>query len=298
MEKIFLSKNAKNKLSNCSFGVFTLVGVAFFLGAILVAILLEKAETIFNILFFSILLLANVIIMVTYWNRNKKKIFAENAEDYNMAIRVKELLDEYSSRSVAEYPVLEKEITGDWRPFRVEHFLSNSLRGEITGWGGWWKMFHGSFKGISTPNLLEDSSVLFLTDGEKTLRVLIPSPSASRALLTSLVEKFTRPLHWGTHLYKVFEDFSMKDNLVISPLSHPAMIDSLDVSCQKPLLERPFVKVMGTPIQEGLAMGTALEVGGVQKVFMPSGFFACLTAGVIQLLGTKVETRSLDAITV
>ena len=56
--------------------------------------------------------------------------------------------------------------------------------------------------------------------------------------------------------------FAMGDDLLLSPVTNPQTIDQLNAACDRPLLHRPAVNVIGNELQPGIVLGTALEVDG------------------------------------
>ncbi len=224
------------------------------------------------------------------YRKNRASIILQNETDFNRSLQLKEGLHRFKTAEVTDYPVTEKGIEGDWKPFRVEHFISNSLRGEIVGeielhgnilFGGILKgTMNGSMKGLAVPNLLDASSILFLKGPSGTLRVLLPSPRATREFLVKTLEHWLFELPKNSHTYKALQEFSVADDHLLNPISNSQLVDSLDASCDTLITERPSVGVIGKKIQDGAVFATALEVNGTRKIFFPSGFFGELAVHV------------------
>ncbi|MEK7133620.1 MAG: hypothetical protein AAB804_00955 [Patescibacteria group bacterium] len=225
------------------------------------------------------------------YRRQRRKILADNARDYRRAVSLKGALTQLASADVAKMSVAEGQIGNDWRPFRVEHTPSGSLRGNYGGG------YSGDFSGRVSPNLRESSSVLFLlNEAGETLRVLIPSQGATREMLATALTAWANSAghdrkHWydrrSTHLGTVIHNFGMAEGWS-SGLANAKTIDMLDASCQKSAEDRPVVQVMGRLLQDGVALATGLQVNGVMNVLLPTMFFMQL-AGSVQRLG-KIST--------
>lgn len=221
---------------------------------------------------------------VPRFTRRRRKILADNVRDYRRATWLKRALDQLASADVVGMSVLEKPIGGNWRPFRVEHTLSGSLRGEFTSFRS------GTFTGKVAPNVLESSSVLFLRDDEgKTLRVLIPSHGAAREMLAEALKSWARKAghregyyDGSTHVGRVVHNFALAGDWS-QRLVHTQTIDMLDASCEKPVTERPVVGVMGRMLHEGVAFATGLRVNGETKTLLPTTFFAHLIRAMTEV---------------
>ena len=234
----------------------------------------------------SFVFLANYILVGRRYKRRKNEILAENETDHQRSLRLKPVLDNFSSVDVSNFQVLEKEATGTWRPFRVEHFLSDSIKSQIFGQTEL-KLFslrstvRGVSYSVSTPNLLDSSSVLFLKDNAgKTLRALIPSPRATKEMIIGAMKKWFSDIPENTHTHGVLEECSFSEKNVAAPISHPQLVDSLDSSCELTFEKRPIVSVIGEEIQKGVVIATALEVDGKKNIFLPSGFFKQLADSI------------------
>lgn len=224
------------------------------------------------------------------WRKSCRSIFSQNEADYNLSLRLKDALKKISSVKSSNFPVTDQAIGSQWKPFRVEHFISNSLKAEITGYGGFFMPFHGFIKGVTIPNLLDSSSILFLKNDSKTLRVIIPSSRTTQEMFVKTIKLFLPDLPSSSYACEALQNFSVSDENLLGPLSHPEFIDALDSSCELPLEQRPEVIVRGQQIQEGVAVATALEVKEKEKIFLPSGFFQKIIDTVHSVTGIKSKS--------
>jgi|GEM_PF-7116648 len=225
------------------------------------------------------------ITLVLYY-RTRRRVYADNADDFARAHELRDLLKSLCAKSPADFAVAEQNATGTWKPFRIEHLVSSFLREQITGTISLRFASHGSFSGSGSgglvPNLLDTSSMMFLVGETGTLRVLVPSPKSTKEMLVRLVEKFMnkawRKYPFASHVRDVIEEYLEPTNdQYVTPFSHPALLDAIDVASRLPLEERPPVTVSGEYIQDGVLLATAIEFDGKRSVFLPSGFFAQLT---------------------
>lgn len=234
-----------------------------------------------------------------------EKILADNVKDYSDSTRLREFLVKLASARTDEFPVIEEFAEDTWKPFRIEHFVSNSLRAEIEGemkLSGFCFIiaslsgtFSGTLKGETTPNLIDLSSMLFLKNGDKTLRVIIPNSRATKEIFIKSMNSLMNNNKKNSHIYRALEEFSFSDENLLEPVSHPQSIDFLDSACELPVEARPNVKVKGRIIQRGIILATALEINGKEKIFLPTGFFQELVSNV-HVLGGKVvnEQKMID----
>jgi len=224
-----------------------------------------------------------------WYLRARRNIRGENAEDFARANELRDLLGSLMAKAPVDFAVAEQNIAGMWKPFRIEHLVSGFLREQIHGKVSL-SIFdnvsgRGSFSGTGSggvvPNLLDTSSMMFLMGEHETLRVLIPSPKATKEMLIRLVEKFMdkawRKYTFSSHVYDAIHEYlEPSDDLHVIPFSHPAFLDAIDVASRLPIAERPSVVVSGEYIQDGVVLATAIEFNGKRSVFLPSGFFAQL----------------------
>jgi len=310
IEQIPLSRHAQSRLSENWESCWTLALVATFLGTFFIPLVAAGTESIKVLLYGSTIIL--LIWMLSYliggrrWQKNRQHIIEQNKADYRQSQRLKQGLEKFSAVKSSNFPVTEEKISGKWKPFRIEHFISNSLRGEITGQitlrgGGllastYRGTMRGSVKGIALPNLLDSSSILFFKDGNKTLRVLLPSPRATRELLIKTLEIWMKKKPRFTHCYNVLDEYAISDQDLLHPISHPQLIDSLDASCELSGKQRPKVEVRGELIQPGVVLATALDVGGKQSVFLPSGFFRALTNQVVPFIEQAKKPKIIETV--
>ncbi|MFA5871816.1 MAG: hypothetical protein WC858_03750 [Parcubacteria group bacterium] len=231
----------------------------------------------------------NFVLIRKAWKKGKEKILQQNEIDYVKSLALKSLLEAFVKPELNEYPVLGNEYQAGWRPFRVEHHLSNFLRGEMSG-----KVC--LVRGMIIPNLLDHSSVIFLKNGENTLRVLIPSPRTAKELLVRTLEHWLRELPKDSHTYEVLRQFAVDDENFVNQLSHPQIIDSLDAACELPFESRPEVIVRGEEIQGGIVLATSMQFNEKAAIFLPSGFFRELTEKIHPFIGTAKEPILIETI--
>ncbi|MCR4325907.1 MAG: hypothetical protein NUV59_03865 [Patescibacteria group bacterium] len=159
-----------------------------------------------------------------------------------------------------------------------------------------------------TPNLLDASSVLFLENSEsETMRVFLPSPATASEMLAQSLEQWRKCAGYryndyadyydrseDTHVSRVIHTFARSGGWT-NTLTHPEVVDIIDASCQRPEKQRPVVRLTGTLIQKGVALATAIEVNGEQRVFVPTGFFQALTGVVRQFVPGADEPLLIEA---
>lgn len=230
-------------------------------------------------------LLVAVWVRTSYFFFNKyrikrEKILRDNEVDFAKACQLRETLEKFSALRASSLPVVEGAVPGEWKPFRVEHALSNSLRAEV---------YRENIRGIATPNLFDSSYVVFLKNADAVLRVIVPSPRATQEMLKQTIALCSKDIWRDSHVGNLLYNFSVKDDVLLYNISHPQLIDSLDASCEMPIEVRPTVKVLGEKIQDGVVIATALEVNGRQETFLPSGFFQKLVAEIAPILGMVKE---------
>ncbi|MEK7585020.1 MAG: hypothetical protein AAB455_00670 [Patescibacteria group bacterium] len=247
----------------------------------------------------------------------RKEILEKNVRDYAQAECLKsQIFPRFANTRSDAFPLREGEIEGSWRPFKVEHFASQSLRGDISGqvcldWRSFFRSGSGEVSGqlkqLAVPDLLDLSSVVFFeNDRGETLRVLVPSPRATKETLARLIESYVgrddpRGYHSGgiltrgTHTYEALKQFTTDETSLTTPISHPALLDRLDASTQKSLEVRPEVRVTGEMVQEGVALATALTVEGEKRTFFPSGYLGELASGFAFALDQDREPGNLLA---
>jgi len=227
------------------------------------------------------------------------KVYLANARDFRQARKLAAALAPLQSAALVDFPLANNMIGGEWKPFRVERGVTGSIRGEIAG---------HKFTGTTTPNLLDSSSVLFLqnADGE-TMRTLIPSHATASEMLARSLERWRtnagfehdyyadyRKRDQDTYTSRVIHDFARSGQWT-NTLTHPEMIDMIDASCQRSEEQRPVIRLTGALIQKGVALATAIEVNGEQRVFVPTGFFKALTGAIRQFVPGADEPRLIAA---
>lgn len=258
-------------------------------------------------IFFGLLILGTAVLFI-FFCRKWKKISDWNAEDYGRSLLLETILEKFSSTKVSDFSIIEDKIISQWKPFRVEYFLSDSLRAEIKGdihleGGG---LFHavlngtlkGDAKGVTIPQLLDSSYMVFLKNEDRTMRVLVPSPRATKELLVKTLEQWLSSLPQKCHTYQALQNFSISEENISISISHPEIIDYLSGSCELPLANRPGVSAKGIEIQSGVVLATALEVEGKEKIFLPSGFFQKIAIDCASLLEKIKEPKALEAVKV
>lgn len=245
-----------------------------------------------------------------------KDILEQNRQDFETGTKLESLLQEVAAKTPAEYGVVEPVIDGgqSWRPFRVERYFTENLRGEMCGvFGGSMSLAgflfscSGSMKGMLvgqinaklTPDLLEDTTLLFLEDGNgQTLRVLVPNVSITESFLCEVF----RPFHavagnsaydrhltvqeWMQHTRHILRQYLSVSVGLLKDLSHPDLMDRLDATCQGhiPPHHRPVVQVHGVKLRDGIALATALTVRGTMHILIPTGYARSLNAKVAPFL--------------
>ncbi len=229
----------------------------------------------------------------------REDILAENAKDYHNSLALAGGLGELM-RQYALHSVKEDFVPGEWRPFRVEHHLSQSIRGELSAsvqMYGWWRgEVDGRMQGRNVPNLMDDSAIVFLQGPSGTLRVLLPSPTVARETITRILERCRREDLAGTHLRRALDEFALNDRALMEPLTHPQLIDHLDASCQLPAEHRPVVGVAGQVLQPGVVVASAVQLGQQAAIFMPTGFFQALTKQLESFFGPMKPVNALESV--
>jgi len=227
--------------------------------------------------------------------KGRKKILNANILDHEQTQEITALLKRMENVSVADYPVLEEELAPEqaWRPYRIEHFVAESSRSQMSGtFSGFVSLFsvsgstQGNSIGKSVPNILDSSSIVFLTDGEQTLRVLIPSPEAMKELITRHMETCVRDKK-GTFAEEMVRQYAFDDTKLRMGLTAPHAIDELDVSLESPIDARPSVRICGQLLQPGVVLGTQLQINDKKMLLLPSGFLKEFSEKTQGLMETK-----------
>jgi len=254
-------------------------------------------------------------IKFTLDHKSRDQILQDNARDWSQAGCLRtEIFPKFANVRSDQFPPRENALEGLWRAFRVEHFTSQSLRGDITGEACVKSLFAGDgkinaqFRQLAVPDLLDMNSVVFFrNDLGETIRVLIPSPRATKETLVRLIEFYLGcPLehYWettyrasalsaGTHVHEALKQFTVSEASLLQPISHPELLDRLDVATQEPLEKRPLVQVIGAPVQRGVALATALAIDGVKQIFYPSGYLGDFASGVAFVLDRNSKPANL-----
>ena len=220
-----------------------------------------------------------------HYRRDLLTVYRDNARDLYQSMRLAAVLAPLQTAEPIAFPVANDAVGDEWKPYRVERGLTGSMRGEICG---------GRFTGTLTSNMLDSSSVVFLQNAAgDTMRTLIPSPATSAEMLAQSIARWRKNagykvnhyarFDWNryqdTHVSRVIHNFARADRWT-DGLTHPDVIDAIDASCNKPEDVRPVIRVYGTLIQKGVALATAIEVNGKQRIFVPTGFFNALTRAI------------------
>lgn len=231
------------------------------------------------------------------WQRERTQLLLENARDYLRSQELDHFLAKFKGRTVDSFANPEPVIPGEWRPYAVEHFLSQSIRGELQGVSSE-GLLRGAVFGKVIPNLFDICTILFLQDAQgETLRVLLPSPEATREIYRSTIRGWLGHTSDDSHTRRVITQFPMTEELLIAPVQHPRVIDRLHAACQKPLAERPVVTVRGISIHDGVVLSTEMTVNGKRSTFFPSGFFRELTWNARLFIEGVVEPQTLTSLT-
>ncbi|MBT6691095.1 hypothetical protein HOB10_02035 [Candidatus Parcubacteria bacterium] len=287
-----LSDHASSEISNMQGSIFAPPGMATIVA--IVACFFGLSHPLYlmwvGIVVAAIWLLPLPFALRVYFRR-RQKTFIQNERDYQTAQELRPALQSLSQQPSDSFAQVEPSVGPELRPFRVEHHLSSSLRADLRGSHGWWGP--RSMRGRAVPDLLDSSTMVFLTNeaGDETLRVLLPSPRATREMLTQTIEAFSDELPHRSHTQMALNSFAMGDDLLLSPVTNPQTIDQLNAACDRPLLHRPAVNVIGNELQPGIVLGTALEVDGQTRAFLPTGLFQQLQGAITsiaQIEGKKV----------
>ena len=127
-----------------------------------------------------------------------------------------------------------------------------------------------------------DHSVLIFTRNteQKLLRIILPLPSATEEIFESTKDGLAGDIPEGTHVSAVVEKFSLPSE-IIEHMNGSKHLGILRDAYQKPLAQRPPLKFKGVIVKEGVAIATAISIGGEETTLFPSAFFE----GMHQILG-------------
>lgn len=229
----------------------------------------------------------NYLLVRKSLRKNARIIYRNDRHELLLSKKLQETLNSFTRGSLLDYENDTMPLDGVWKPFDVLHVMNSNIRTEFSGKlqlnGGFLSgassgKLEGNSKGIVVPNLLDSSTLLFLVDSqEKTVRVLIPSPSVVIEFVKQVLESLSEDCCTkGSHVYDVLKDVSIK-NLT---LANPKVIDEINFSCQKPLGERPKILLSGHLIKPGVFFASSIEVNGVKSLFYPLGFLKSLMKSI------------------
>jgi hypothetical protein len=280
-EKIPMSENARNELKNArsEYNLFALMMVAV-IGVITLIFaacgyIALGASVLYDILRILIIETCGLslwwLLVRNRYLRRRNLIISENEDDYKKNLRLQKAVKEIGDIETNKAPIAENPVEGEWKPFRVEHFISDNLKGYIPDDNP--IIAKPRYWNHKPANILDSSSILFLSDGAKTLRLLVPGPKAVKDFFLNLIGSWKADVRYSSHCRNTLEDFRDKENDGFDFPSDPRTLDLLDESCGKPISERPVINFKGQKLQDGIYLATALEVDGKETVIFPSGYF-------------------------
>lgn len=231
------------------------------------------------------------------YRRDQAFILEENERDYDASLRLQVVLDGFNRTPVSTYSITEPMQAGDWRVFRVEHFMGSNAHAMFAGSLGFYGFtVQGKLSWHHVPNLLDASTILFLQKGDETMRAILPSPSGVRELVTQTLSHWFANRRSGSHVDQALWAFKMKDDVLLKPISHPVFIDRLDVACGSPAADRPTIRVAGQLIQPGVMLVSALQLDDRDAIFLPSGLFHRLGDALSPYIGPVEQPKLITAI--
>lgn len=228
----------------------------------------------------NILAVAATLLLIREKRRMIAKVLEENEKDFLRSQALGAVLDRFTAHP-EDKGVVEPDL-GAWTVFEVQPAPTVQIAAEYSGsfkvYGGWFfgGTIKGRIKGEGLPDLMEESYVLRLTDGSQTLRVILWHPNVVRRMFASKINTALGFLTSETHTHTALAVFR---NSVDPSATHPQLIDSLKFACL-PDQQRVQVSVTGTKVQDGVAIGSSISVGGERRVFLPSGYFKALMSGL------------------
>lgn len=237
------------------------------------------------------------LVRVHAYRRDQFRILEENELDYDASLRLQVILDGFNRTPVSAFSTTEPMQPGDWRVFRVEHFMGGNAHATFAGSLGFYGFaVQGSLSGRVVPNLLDASTILFLQNGEQTMRAVLPSPSGVRELVTQTLSHWLVNRRSGSHVDQVLTSFRLTDEVLLKPISHPIFVDRLDAACRLPATERPTLRLAGQLIQPGVILVSALQLDGHDAIFLPSGLFHRLGDALAPYIGPVEQPKLIGAI--
>lgn len=211
--------------------------------------------------------------------RLKRKILANNEEDYALSLKVKEAVESVQKHPLdlfrTDYPGV-KEFTG-FKPVRLDYFPESSLKGEFSGrlWGSWGLFtFSGNLEGNITgdvsPELNNQNVVITAINSEgATLRFICPSILIAKQNFEAYFKKAAKEFTNGSHTCQLLWDFWTNDLKPLLDQPNPQLIYSQVVGAlEKPLEQRPDMLIAGIEVKEGTVLvgSVGLEGRGSQVV--------------------------------
>lgn len=218
-----------------------------------------------------------------------RPLLEENVDDYLRADQIESALERLARPGPGLLMTSEQYLEGEWTPLCFEPELRPWMRDEL----------QEHFSEESCPldwvfvedgYMFLDHSVLIFTRNteQKLLRVILPLPSATEELFESAKDGLASGIPQGTHVSAIVEKFSLPSE-IIEHMSGSKYLDILRDSCQKPLVQRPPLRFKGVMVKEGVAIATAISIGGEETTLFPSGFLEGLhqTVGELELEETE-----------
>lgn len=298
--KAVYSRATSSKLRILRDGLVMMMIVSAVLVALLGALLELELLGITSLMWLGAIAVVPLLVGIAdlpFYFKKKRKLIEADDKDRALSLKLADALRKLSTIDPIAVGNTEEMVEGIWLPFRVERIVSQSFRGELHGFSGFWGFVPKSIEGIIIPQLMDSCSVLFLQDkeSEKTLRVLLPSPRAQRDMIDKMLSGWTTELESDTHTRKEMDMFVWKEKSLVEGLAHADLIDRIDASCQKAPEKRPRIEVFAKQIQPGVAIGTAIRVGEETSIFCPTGFIKLLSDTIVPLVNGQ-QTAQLEAL--
>jgi len=245
----------------------------------------------FRLFFYSLLCLIPVGILSYFlgrsnYNKGLQTILNKNEDDQEKAESINEAIAPIIEKGVGGFPEPREANQGEWLPYQVAYGRSeNGLRGvDIVSLEGFGLDMHLDRHKIS--QCINSASVLFLRNKKcsKTIRVFLLTQGDVKSIFREFFEKLcvTRHSHTATALETV-------ESINLGNLSYPSLLDTLVLSCEEDLGNRPGIKVKGEEVQPGIIVASELEVEGQKYTYIPSGFFHALFTALKPVLGLKTR---------
>lgn len=311
-----VAKSEMSRLEDKYWGTPVTITLFLFVVAVVITLLLALVSNPdrnddYRMVFMGLMWGGYIVGMIVLWSswrlicdrayqNDRDAILQRNELDFCRSQQLGAALQRFLTTPVTAYQAAEPVEPVAWCPFRVEHVMSSTTRGIFAGGlsaaGYSFGDFRGQQEGRAVPNLLDASTILFLVNGNRTLRVLIPSPTGIRELVTQTLRHWFREVVDGTHLGVVLSEFALGDEVLLAPLSHPQLIDRVDAACHDPTEERPVIRVAGRVLQPGIVLASAVTIGCDQATFLPSGMFRELATCLQPYIGSVDQPQLTAAI--